>query len=127
MQRPDIDAPRWSSTVYNASALAPGHWFVGPYGIVDQTDNDKAYVGPGIYNSLSGELVWNGGSELDHFNVYGLKVSKFRGEDVLTFLQPQESHGVIMDSTFQSCFLAALAAFFSSFRRLCADFVVIAV
>lgn len=84
--------------MYNQSALAPGHWFVGPYGIVEQTDNDKTYVGPGIYDSRNGELIWNGGSDLNNFNVFGLKVTEFEGEDMLTFLQPQENHGVIMDT-----------------------------
>jgi hypothetical protein len=97
-QRPDIEAPRWESKVYNEAALAPGYWFVSPYGIVAQTSNEHQYVAPVIYDSISGELVWNGGREVDYFNIFSLKVAQFQDQQMLSFLQPAESQGVIMNN-----------------------------
>lgn len=100
-QRPDIDAPKWEIKVYNESAVAPGLWFVAPYGIVDQTHNDEAYVAPHIYDS-DGDLVWSGATTFNRYNTFAFKVSKVAGKDMLTCIHPHESQGVILDETYEN-------------------------
>lgn len=86
-------------TVYNESALAPGYFFVSPYGIVDQTDNDKAYVGPHIYDH-AGNLVWSGAPYFDGYGTFDFKVSSVHGRDMITAIHPHGNHSVILDNTY---------------------------
>lgn len=100
VQRPDIDAPKWEIKIYNESAVAPGLWFVAPYGIVDQTHNDKAYVAPHIYDG-EGELIWSGAALFDNYNTFAFRVANVGGKDMLTALHPSSERGVIMDDKYQ--------------------------
>lgn len=99
-QRPDIDAPTWEIKVYNESAVAPGLWFVAPYGIVDQTHNDDAYVAPHIYDA-DGELVWSGATMFDRYNTFAFQVSDVGGEAMLTTLQPHDERGVLVNDKYE--------------------------
>jgi hypothetical protein len=101
LQRPDLDAPRWDVKVYNEDALAPGYWFLSPYGIVAQIDNNKAYVGPHIYDS-KGELVWSGAPSFDGWDVFDFKVSNVGGKDMLTGLHPHENRGFIINNKYEN-------------------------
>lgn len=42
--------------------------------------------------------MWNGGREVDYFNVFSLQVTQFNGQNMLSFLQPAESQGVVMNN-----------------------------
>lgn len=83
--------------MYNESALAPGYFFVSPYGKVEQETNDKPYVGPHIYDSTNGELVWSGAPMFERFDTFTFKLSKYKDNDWISLLHPKESHGVLMD------------------------------
>lgn len=98
--RPDIDAPRWDITVHNERTVAPGLWFVAPYGVVEQIDNDKAYVGAHIYDA-NGELVWSGAPALENFGVFSFKVSNVAGKDMLTVLYPERDEGLILTDKYE--------------------------
>lgn len=79
--------------------MAPGLWFVAPYGIVDQTHNDKAYVAPHIYDG-DGELIWSGAQMFENYNTFAFRTNTFEGKDVLTALHPHSERGVIIDDTY---------------------------
>ncbi len=100
LQRPDIDAPRWNITVHDADALAPGYWFTAFYGIVEQSDNDHAYVGPHIYDSY-GELIWSGASFTNNYGAFDVRVNDLHGEPVISFITPEYGSVSMLDSSYQ--------------------------
>lgn len=73
---------------------------MAPYGIVDQTHNDKAYVAPHIYDG-DGELIWSGAQLFEGYNAFAFRVASIGGKDVLTALEPSEERGLILDDTYQ--------------------------
>ena len=73
---------------------------MAPYGIVDQTDNDKAYVAPHIYDT-NGELIWSGAALFNRYDTFTFKVSHVLGKDMLTALHPKDGRGVIMDDDYE--------------------------
>lgn len=68
---------------------------------MNQTSNEHEYVAPVIYEPTTGELVWNGGREVDYFNIFCLQVVEFNGETMLSYLQPEESQGVVMNNHYE--------------------------
>lgn len=86
--------------MYDESQLAPGYWFLATYGIVEQKDNTKPYVGPLIYDSTNGELVWSGAREFTRYATWNFKVSEFQDASALSLLQPHERQGVIIDDEY---------------------------
>lgn len=98
--RPDLDAPRWNVKVYNETAVAPGYWFIAPYGVVEQTNNDNAYVAPHIYSD-DGDLIWSGASILDRYNTFSFTVSDVGGVDMLTMLYPHGEHAWLMNERYE--------------------------
>lgn len=112
--------------MYDERALAPGYWFVSPYGKVEQTNNDKPYVGPAIYDSTNGELVWNGAPMFQRYNTYSLKVSKVNDKDMISLLHPLESHGIIMNGPYSAYTRAQdVMLTWSGMPETCMDFMLI--
>ena len=86
--------------MYNESALAPGYWFMSPYGVVDQADHDKAYVGPHIYDSY-GQLIWSGVPTFDGYDAFDFKVTYVNGQDMLTAIHPHGNHSLILNNNYE--------------------------
>lgn len=95
MQRPDIDAPRWNITTFDADALSPGYWFVTPYEKHDE-GHDNAWVGANIYDR-NGELVWSGAPQFNNSVCWNFRVSEYHGREVLTFNLDDQA-ALVMDS-----------------------------
>ena len=73
---------------------------MSPYGTVQQTHNDHAYVAPHIYDA-NGELVWSGVSLFDRFDTFTFKVSNVGSQDMLTALYPKGGAGVVIDESYK--------------------------
>ena len=94
--RPDIQAPKWNTTLYNESAVAPGYWFVAPYG-----QADSARVGPHIYDG-TGELVWSGAYMFNGSRIFDFRVAKADGKDVITLIDVKEEAGLLLDDGYNA-------------------------
>lgn len=106
--RPDIDAPVFNVHVYDAKAVSPGYWFVAPYGHLHQKTPGQGWVGPHIYDN-HGELIWSGAPMLGHWNAFDFESRVVGGDRMLTFLSDHESHGFILNSSYQLHRKVALA------------------
>ena len=102
-QRPDLAAPIWDVKVYHKELVSPGYWFVAPYKALDQDQADRSWVGPHIYDGLTGELVWSGSLsfEFSKGNVDDFRVSNVNGEYRMTMMSRALGKGVILDSSYQ--------------------------
>ena len=98
--RPDIDAPVFDIEVQNEEAVAPGYWFVSPYGHLGQDRPGQQWVGPHIYDG-SGQLIWSGAPMFGYWNVFDFESRIVDGEAMITLLSDHEKHGFILDSTYQ--------------------------
>lgn len=88
LSRPDISAPKWNITVFDADALAPGgYWFLSPYAHLDQVDY-PLWNGPLIYDARNGELVWSGAPLLEHINTFDFRVVEVDGKQMLSLVAP---------------------------------------
>lgn len=102
-QRPDLAAPIWDVKVYHKDLVSPGYWFVAPYKALDQDQADRSWVGPHIYDGLTGELVWSGSLsfEFSRGNVEDFRVSNVNGDYQMTLMSQALGKGVILDSSYQ--------------------------
>ena len=55
IQLPDVRALKWEVTHHDRGRLAPGYWFVAPYGQINPEQHTQKYqqyqVGPHIYDN----------------------------------------------------------------------------
>lgn len=89
--RPEIKAPLFNVTVYDADRITPGYWFIAPYAqIYQQTHPSKYYepcqTGPAIYDHR-GSLVWSG-------------ACKFRNQNTCDFRPWQFNNSLYMSAIF---------------------------
>ncbi|KAK5174048.1 uncharacterized protein LTR77_001128 [Saxophila tyrrhenica] len=98
--RPDIDAPVFHVDVHDEHAVAPGYWFVAPYGQLGQDRPGPQWDGPHIYDG-KGELVWSGTPMFGYWNVFDFESRMVDGERMLTLLSDHEKHGFILDSSYE--------------------------
>jgi hypothetical protein len=60
VQRPDIEAPNFTVTIYDESRISPGYWFIPSYDFLDQSvQNGGRWTAPHIFDK-NGELIWSG-------------------------------------------------------------------
>ena len=79
--RPDIKAPRFNVTTYQASRVTPGYWFTAPYAFIAQQSHPARYyqpcqTGPAIYDA-TGELVWSGACLTENQNTCDFRAWTF--------------------------------------------------
>lgn len=98
--RPDIDAPVYNVKVHNKEALAPGYWFVAPYGNLGQPRPGNHWVGPHIYDN-EGELIWSGAPMFGYWNAFDFRTATINGETMLTLLSDHEQRGFMINSSYQ--------------------------
>ncbi|KAK4635984.1 hypothetical protein CLAFUW4_01511 [Fulvia fulva] len=97
---PEIKAPRWKVNVTEPELVSPGYWFVAPFEFIDQKEPGNGWVGPVIYDG-QGELIWSGVELSNNWDAIDFKISRIRGEDLITFLVQREGDGYILDHTYQ--------------------------
>ncbi|KAI9370483.1 ASST-domain-containing protein [Aspergillus egyptiacus] len=75
---PKVRALKFDISYHDREAVAPGYWFVAPYGIIDPEVPTKQWkpcqVGPYIYDA-DGILVWAGSCMFDNRNVFDFKAA----------------------------------------------------
>ncbi|KAK5110420.1 hypothetical protein LTR85_001030 [Meristemomyces frigidus] len=108
--RPELRAPRFNVTVYDANRVTPGYWFVAPYAsIVQQTQPKRYYqacqTGPAIYDG-AGNLVWSGACEFRNQNTCDFRPFRSNGSDHLSAILygwelDRKGRGIIMDSSYE--------------------------
>ena len=98
--RPDIDAPVFDIEIHDKAAVAPGYWFVAPYGQLGQDRPGQQWDGPHIYDG-NGELVWSGTPMFGYWNIFDFESRIVDDQAMLTLLSDHEKHGFILDNTYQ--------------------------
>lgn len=98
--RPDIDAPVFDLEIHNQAAVAPGYWFVAPYGQLGQDRPGQEWDGPHIYDG-NGELVWSGTPMFGYWNAFDFESRVVQGERMLTLLSNHEKSGFILNSSYE--------------------------
>ncbi|KAL3477861.1 ASST-domain-containing protein [Aspergillus californicus] len=75
---PNVRALKFDIAYHDREAVAPGYWFVAPYGVIDPEVPTKQWkpcqVGPYIYDG-DGMLVWAGSCMFDNRNVFDFKAA----------------------------------------------------
>ncbi|EME45855.1 hypothetical protein DOTSEDRAFT_127304 [Dothistroma septosporum NZE10] len=78
ISRPDLTSPRYNVIKHHPEAITQGYWFVTPYaGLAPQgaylgrKEHSPYQIGPHIYDG-DGNLVWNGASNYNNRNTFGL-------------------------------------------------------
>jgi len=99
VSRPDLLAPRWDVEVYDASRLAPGHWFTSPYPTVVQQERGDAWTAPHIYDA-SGELIWSGAAMFGGFSTFDFRVFNILGKQMLSLVNFHDGNAWILDESY---------------------------
>ncbi|KAL2784853.1 ASST-domain-containing protein [Aspergillus keveii] len=75
---PKVRALKFDITYQDRDAVAPGYWFVAPYGVIDPEVPTNRYqpcqIGPYIYDA-DGMLIWAGSCMFDNRNVFDFKAA----------------------------------------------------
>lgn len=102
-QRPEIHAPRWNITTHRGDLSSPGYWFLAPYETLATHSefNGYGWVGPHIYDSSNGELVWSGSGEFDGANILDFRINNVAGENMITLGDRDQGTGIILDDAFE--------------------------
>ncbi|KGO40830.1 hypothetical protein PEX2_075120 [Penicillium expansum] len=113
IQLPDVRALKWEVTHHDRGRLAPGYWFVAPYGQINPEQHTQKYqqyqVGPHIYDN-DGMLIWAGSKFHDNRNVFDFRANQNMDGDIhLSFVVAWDldnefqdrGRGVIMDQHYQ--------------------------
>ncbi|KAJ5600052.1 hypothetical protein N7450_001119 [Penicillium hetheringtonii] len=87
---PEVRALKWEVTYHDRERVAPGYWFVAPYGQISPEEPTQKYqqyqVGPYIYDG-EGKLVWAGSVQYDNRNVFDFRpVTNIDDEVELSFI-----------------------------------------
>ncbi|KXG47615.1 uncharacterized protein PGRI_014850 [Penicillium griseofulvum] len=108
---PEVRALKWEIEYYDRERLAPGYWFVAPYGQITPEKPTMKYqqyqVGPYIYDD-SGVLIWAGAPLYDNQNVFDFKPVHNIGDDpYLSFIvgweydESKKGHGAIVNNHYE--------------------------
>ncbi|KAJ5743993.1 hypothetical protein N7533_008863 [Penicillium manginii] len=110
---PEVRALKWEVNYLDRERVAPGYWFVAPYGQISPEDPTQKYqqyqVGPYIYDG-DGKLVWAGSVQYDNQNVFDFRpVTNIDDEVELSFIlnwQLEEDgggkgSGVVLDKNYK--------------------------
>ncbi|KAL4811538.1 ASST-domain-containing protein [Aspergillus unguis] len=87
---PKVRALKFDISYIDREAVAPGYWFVAPYGIIEPEVPTKQWipyqVGPTIYDG-DGMLVWAGSPMFDNRNAFDFKAANnIDGEPHVSFI-----------------------------------------
>ncbi|KAL5335269.1 ASST-domain-containing protein [Aspergillus crustosus] len=93
---PQVRALKFDVTYYDRDAVAPGYWFVAPYGTIDPEAPTKQWmpyqVGPHIYDA-DGILVWTGSLMFDNRGAFDFKaVDNIDDEPHVSFILQHQYH-----------------------------------
>lgn len=83
--------------MYDKEAIAPGYWFIAPYG---STASKEEVAGPYIYDG-NGQLVWSGAPMFGGTTIFDFRIQRINGEDMMTLIYPKEGSGVILDHEYE--------------------------
>ncbi|OQE44111.1 hypothetical protein PENCOP_c002G05859 [Penicillium coprophilum] len=108
---PEVRALKWEVEYHDRERLAPGYWFVAPYGQISPEKPTMKYqqyqVGPYIYDD-SGVLIWAGAPLYDNHNVFDFKPVHNIGDDpYLSFIvgweydDSKKGHGAILNNHYE--------------------------
>ncbi|KGO44667.1 hypothetical protein PEX1_039360 [Penicillium expansum] len=108
---PEVRALKWEVEYYDRERLAPGYWFVAPYGKISPEQPSLKYqqyqVGPYIYDD-SGVLIWAGAPLYDNQNVFDFKpVHNIDDDPHLSFIvgweydNSKKGHGAIVNTHYE--------------------------
>ncbi|CAG8903968.1 unnamed protein product [Penicillium egyptiacum] len=108
---PEVRALKWEVEYYDRERLAPGYWFVAPYGQISPEHPTMKYqqyqVGPYIYDD-SGVLIWAGAALYDNQNVFDFKpVHNMDDDPYLSFIvgweydESKKGHGAIVNNHYE--------------------------
>ncbi|KAL4866381.1 hypothetical protein BDV12DRAFT_135699 [Aspergillus spectabilis] len=93
---PKVRALKFDVSYHDRDAVAPGYWFVAPYGVIDPEVPTKQWipyqVGPHIYDA-DGILVWTGSTMFDNRGVFDFKaVDNIDDEPHVSFILQHQYH-----------------------------------
>ncbi|KAI2680407.1 hypothetical protein DTO027I6_3589 [Penicillium roqueforti] len=108
---PEVRALKWEVEYHDRERLAPGYWFVAPYGKISPDQPTLKYqqyqVGPYIYDD-SGVLIWAGAPLYDNHNVFDFKpVYNIDNDPYLSFIvgwefdDSKKGHGAIVNHHYE--------------------------
>ncbi|KAJ5799997.1 uncharacterized protein N7518_002065 [Penicillium psychrosexuale] len=108
---PEVRALKWEVEYHDRERLAPGYWFVAPYGKISPDQPTLKYqqyqVGPYIYDD-SGVLIWAGAPLYDNHNVFDFKpVYNIDNDPHLSFIvgwefdDSKKGHGAIVSHHYE--------------------------
>ncbi|KAJ5952436.1 uncharacterized protein N7479_010849 [Penicillium vulpinum] len=108
---PEVRALKWEIEYFDRDRLAPGYWFVAPYGQIRPDQPTMKYqqyqVGPYIYDD-NGVLIWAGSLLYDNHNVFDFKpVHNIDESSHLSFIvgweydDSKKGHGAIVNNHYE--------------------------
>ncbi|KAJ5997715.1 hypothetical protein N7499_005888 [Penicillium canescens] len=108
---PEVRALKWEITYYDRERMAPGYWFVAPYGQISPEHPTQKYqqyqVGPYIYDD-NGVLIWAGSPLYDNHNTFDFKpVHNIDDDPHLSFIvgwefdNSKKGHGAIVNNKYE--------------------------
>ncbi|KAL3462382.1 ASST-domain-containing protein [Aspergillus heterothallicus] len=107
---PNVRALKWNVDYKDRERVAPGYWFVSPYGQMDPEAHTQRYtpyqIGPYIYDG-DGNLIWVGSHLYENRNVFDFRaVHSISDESHLSFVLQHNhdgdlGHGMIMGSDYE--------------------------
>ncbi|KAL2824601.1 ASST-domain-containing protein [Aspergillus cavernicola] len=125
---PKLRALKFDIAYHDREAVAPGYWFVAPYGIIDPEVPTKQWkpcqVGPYIYDA-DGILVWAGSCMFDNRNVFDFKAANnIDGESHLSFILQRQyqddgtdkGYGYVLDQHYEQQYKVGVVNDLSAFN-----------
>ncbi|CAI7593996.1 unnamed protein product [Penicillium glandicola] len=108
---PEVRALKWEIEYHDRERLAPGYWFVAPYGKISPDQPTMKYqqyqVGPYIYDD-NGVLIWAGAPLYDNHNAFDFKpVYNIDDDPHLSFIvgwefdDSKKGHGAIVNNHYE--------------------------
>ncbi|KAL4880025.1 ASST-domain-containing protein [Aspergillus karnatakaensis] len=93
---PKVRALKFDVSYTNRDAVAPGYWFVAPYGVIEPEEPTKQWmpyqVGPHIYDQ-DGILIWTGSTQFDNRGVFDFKAADNINDDPhVSFILQHQYH-----------------------------------
>ncbi|KAL4963543.1 uncharacterized protein BDV14DRAFT_176374 [Aspergillus stella-maris] len=124
---PKVRALKFDISYHDREAVAPGYWFVAPYGIIEPEVPTKQWipyqVGPTIYDG-DGVLVWAGAPQFDNRNAFDFREIDIDGEPYISFiLQHQyaddgtdKGYGYVLDQHYEQKYKTGVVNDLSAFN-----------
>ncbi|KAL4919371.1 ASST-domain-containing protein [Aspergillus aurantiobrunneus] len=125
---PKVRALKFDVSYRDREAVAPGYWFVAPYGIIEPEVPTKQWipyqVGPYIYDG-DGILIWAGSPMFDNRNAFDFKATNvIDGEPHVSFiLQHQfeddgtdKGYGYVLDQHYEQKYKVGVVNDLSAFN-----------